>query len=108
MAIAAIHILFGLTGVFFLYLGLALTETEEGKLQNRLEDLWVRIDDLQSAAISRQAAFLKQLSALSGAGLNKLFGDRLFSKRSIVASLWFSIASMTFYWIMMIVRSNPA
>ena len=57
------HLVLGLMGLL-LYAGLFLTETEEGRLQNRLEELWIRVDDLQSRAVSRQAAFLQQVSGL--------------------------------------------
>src|SRR5882724_7599567 len=92
-----VHIAFGIAGLCCLYLGLALTEDEEGKLQNRLEEFWIRVSDLQSAAISVQVAFLKQLAILLGAALDKIFGTPLFSQKSVIASIWFSLASTLLY-----------
>jgi hypothetical protein len=87
------HLVLGLMGLLLLYAGLFLTETEEGRLQNRLEELWIRVDDLQSSAVTRQAAFLQQVSGLIADGLVKLFGRKLFSVRSVASCLCFSMAS---------------
>jgi len=81
------HLVLGLMGLLLLYAGLFLTETEEGRLQNRLEELWIRVDDLQSRAVSRQAAFLQQVSGLIADGLVQLFGRKLFSVESVASSL---------------------
>jgi len=87
------HLVLGLMGLLLLYAGLFLTETEEGRLQNRLEELWIRVDDLQSRAVTRQAAFLQQVSGLIADGLVKLFGQKLFSVKSVASCLCFSMAS---------------
>ena len=88
------HVFLGLTGLLLIYAGRFLTETEEGQLQNRLEELWIRVDDLQSSAMSRQAALLQQVSSLVADGLAKLFGQKLFSVKSVASCLCFSMASM--------------
>lgn len=65
MFAAVSHLLIGLIGTVLLYVALFLHETEEGKIQNRLEKLWVDIDDLSKAALSRQAAFLQRVSGMA-------------------------------------------
>jgi hypothetical protein len=87
------HLLIGLIGVVLLYVALFLRESEEGQLQNRLEKLWVDIDDLSQAALSKQTAFLQQISAMADSALSKLFGARLFSAGAVSASLCFSLGS---------------
>ena len=52
-------------GALLMYIAFFLHEDEEGKLQNRLELLWVRIDDLQSHALSKNTIFLKELLSFS-------------------------------------------
>jgi len=88
------HTLVGLVGLLMLYSGVFLTETEEGRLRNFLEELWVRVDDLHSAAMSRQAALLQQVSALTEHGMVTLFGQKLFSVRSLASYLCFTMASI--------------
>jgi len=48
MHLAASQLVVGLIGALVLHVGLFLHETEEGKIQNRLEKLWVDIDGLWS------------------------------------------------------------
>lgn len=87
------HFLVGILGLALLYCALFLHETEGGQLQNRLEKLWIDIDDLSKAALSKQTAFLQRVSAMAKSALNKLFGARLFSAGVISASLCFSLGS---------------
>ena len=46
-----IRVTVAILGGLLLYVGLFLHEDEEGRIQNRLEQLWIRIDDLQQSAI---------------------------------------------------------
>jgi hypothetical protein len=83
----------GLGGVL-LYIALFLYETESGNYQNRLEELWVRIDDLSRTALTRQTAFLKQTLGLLSFGFDSLFGKKLISTRSIAMTLAYSASSL--------------
>jgi len=88
------HAFIGLIGLLLLYAGLFLTETEEGKLQNRLEELWIRVDDFQSKALNRQAALLRQVSRLSADGMTRIFGQKLLSLKSVASCLCFAVSSV--------------
>ena len=66
----AFRILAVCSGLFCLYLAIFLYETEQGTIQNRLEGLWVRIDDLKLAALSRQAAFVRVVADATAVGLS--------------------------------------
>lgn len=90
-----------------LYAALFLHETEEGKVQNRLEKLWVEIDDLSKAALSKQTAFLQRVAAMTDSTLNKLFGARLFSAGAVSTSVCFSIGSVLFFVLYGQVESKP-
>lgn len=93
MFVALLHLLVGLLGFSLLYAALFLHENEEGQLQNRLEKLWVAVDDLSKIALSKQTAFLQQVSSMANSALNKLFGARLFSLVAVSTSLCFSFGS---------------
>ena len=81
-------------GSVLLYIALFLYETESGNYQNRLEDLWVRIDDLSRTALTRQTAFLKQTLGFLSFGFDSLFGKKLISTRSIAITLSYSVSSL--------------
>lgn len=99
MLVAASRVVIGLIGAVLLYVALFLRETEEGKLQNRLEKLWIDIDDLSKAALSKQTAFLQKISALASSILSKLFGIKLFSAEAAAASVCFSISSVLMFGV---------
>lgn len=68
-------------------------EDEEGRWQNRIDELWVSIDDRAKTAGSKAIAFFNKVAEVVTAGLDRLFGDRLFSVRSIGASTSYSFAT---------------
>lgn len=87
------------------YIALFMHEDEEGRLQNRLEELWVRVDDAQRSAITKQSAFLKGVLDLFNRGLNSLFGMRIFSLRAAAVTLCYSEASLILLLFYRIVKS---
>jgi hypothetical protein len=94
-------VIFGTIGLILVYCALFIDETEERKLHNRLEELWVTIDDLGKEAMSHQAAFLRQVSALAEHGLAKLFGPKLLSFKSVASCLCFSLASTAWAFLLL-------
>jgi hypothetical protein len=95
------HLVFHLAARFFLTLlglfcvltGIALYPNEEGKIQSKFEDFWVKADDYQRLALSRHAAFMTQVAKLESAFLDRVFGPKLFSVQSIIVSCWSSVVS---------------
>jgi hypothetical protein len=81
------HVVLGIAGLLLLYAGLFLAENEEGKMQNRLEELWIRVDELRSRAMTRQAALLQQIAGLVAGGFAALFGRKFFSVKSVASCL---------------------
>lgn len=69
-------------------------EDEEGRLQNKLEDWWIRLDDRRTASMSWAASFIQAIARLTGNSLDRLFGARLFSPRAVVVSVILSGASL--------------
>lgn len=94
MLATSFHIAFGIAGALLLYMGLFLTDTEEGNLENRLEGLWIRVDDIHSKAMSRQAVLLRQVATLVAEGFKGVFGRKLFSVKAIASCLCFCLASL--------------
>jgi hypothetical protein len=92
------HLVVGIVGCLLLYVALFLHETEQGELQNRLEKLWIDIDDLSKSALSKQIAFLQQVSALVTSGLDKLSGKKLLSFAAVATSFCFSVSSVSAFW----------
>jgi hypothetical protein len=82
-----------LLGVFCVLTAIVLYPDEEGKLQSKFEDFWVRLDDYQKVAISRHSAFLQLVAKLESRLLDCVFGHKLLSPRSLAASVCLSIAS---------------
>ncbi len=89
-----LQLLTGLLGLVLLYMAFFLSESAEGKIQNRLEGLWVRVDDLSKVALTRQAAFLQQISKLLSSAFDRRFGTRLFSAEAAATSICFSSVAL--------------
>ena len=91
-----VHILLrtlaGIAGLLLLYVAFFLYDDEEARLQNRLEQIWKRIDVLQSSAMSREGAILQGVSRTASATLDRLLGNKLLSLRSLAVSMAFSAA----------------
>ena len=70
------HIAVFALGVTLLVSAFLLYEDGEGRIRSRAEDWWIRVDDAQKAALSRQAAFI--------------YGTRLVSARALCTSVCLS------------------
>jgi hypothetical protein len=92
-----LRVLAGIAGALLLYVAFFLYEDEEARMQNRLEEIWVRIDDLQGSAMSKELAFLQGVTRTTSAILDRLLGHRFLSLQSIAVSMAFSLASV-FFW----------
>jgi hypothetical protein len=82
-----------LLGVFCVVTAIMLYPGEEGKIQSKFEDFWVRVDDFQNLALSRHATFMTQVARLETQFLDRSFGHKLFSGQSVALSCWFSAMS---------------
>ena len=83
-----------LFGFLFLYVGLFLYETEQGKVQNRLEEWWCKLDDRATAGLNRNLRVLQGTALYFHLKLKSTFGERLFSLESIgVCICWGMISA---------------
>jgi hypothetical protein len=83
-------------GLGFLYLAVLTHQSEKDVVQDRLETLWIRIDDLARAGLSKHAAFVRVVSQTFASGLDAIFGRRLFSVRVLVVSIFSSLTMLMF------------
>lgn len=88
-----LRILAGIAGALLLYVAFFLYEDEEARIQNRLEEIWKRIDALHSSAISKEAAFLQGVTQTITEFLDDLLGPDILSTRAIGVSMAFSLGS---------------
>src|ERR1035441_4230660 len=89
-----LRILAGIAGALLLYVAFFLYEDEEARIQNRLEQIWHKIDALQSTAMSKEMAFLQGATRTTSAILDRLLGHKLLSLQSVAVSMTFSLASV--------------
>jgi hypothetical protein len=80
-------------GWILLYSAVFLYEDQEGRIQNRIVQWWVKVDDARIAAHSHVSAFVGAVAGLTVRGFDRILGDRLMSFRFAGVSLCLSIAS---------------
>jgi hypothetical protein len=89
LLLSLLHLIAILAGGFFFSFFFTY-ESQEGRIQSRLEDLWIRVDDLQKAALSWHLSFVRVCAgALTSLG-DKLFGPKLISVQAIGVSMCFA------------------
>jgi hypothetical protein len=81
-----------LIGISLLCASLFFYEDEEGRLQSKLEGLWVSVDGLRKKSLSKHTAFMLTLTGYISSGLNRIFGIKLISVRAIAITICYAIA----------------
>ena len=71
-----------------------LYETEDKLLQNKLDSLWIRLSDVETVALSKQARFVRAVSVLTNSFFDAFLGHKLVSARSLGVSACLSMASL--------------
>lgn len=94
-----LRIFAGIAGALLFYVAFFLYEDEERRLQNRLEEIWKRIDALQSHAMSKEVAFVKEATRITSAVLDRLFGERLMSLQFVAVSAVYSFGSFLIFQV---------
>ncbi|HTB92164.1 MAG TPA: hypothetical protein VK728_04990 [Candidatus Sulfotelmatobacter sp.] len=82
-----------IVGILILYVAVFLYEDEEGRIQNWLEELWLRVRYGRDVALTTAAAIFSFAAQATSRMFDKVFGPRLFSIRAATISVCFSIAS---------------
>jgi hypothetical protein len=99
--IAVVWILLKFLGGYLM----TLREDEEGRIQNRIEEWWVRIDDGRRLALSRSAAFIRETARLTGRLFDYVFGLKPISLRIFAVSSYLSIGS---FFLLILVQADGA
>jgi hypothetical protein len=76
MSVIAIGIATLVLAALLLYSSAFLYEDEEGKIQNIVEGWWVRLREMESTALSKQAAFTRTVATVA----NSWFESRVTGK----------------------------
>jgi len=92
--IAASRVLGLISGLVFIYIAIFLYEDEEGKIQNVLENMWLKIEERRTAAISRHTGFIRIASGLIENVFDRVLGRTPVSSQSVGVSACLSIASI--------------
>jgi hypothetical protein len=79
-------------GLTLVYLGAFIYESEQKKLQNRLEDLWLKVDDLNAAGLKKRAAFMVVVAQITTSSFDAVFGPDLISLPCVGASMAYALA----------------
>lgn len=80
-------------GAFLIIARLFIFERTQGAIQSKIEDLWVRIDDYEQLALFKHTGFMQTVARLLTKALDRLFGVRLISLRSLTISICYGFAT---------------
>jgi hypothetical protein len=82
------------SGSLFCYGAAFMYENEEAKVQNILENWWIRVDDLRRLAVSRHSAITRTSAEFAGTVLDRIFGKKIISFRVIAVAGCLSLTSL--------------
>jgi len=85
-----------LSGLFFAYVAVFVYEDKEKRIQSVLETLWLKVHFLQEQALSIHTAFMRVVAGVLTKIFDRIFGDKLFSLRSVAVSLCYAVAAFAF------------
>jgi hypothetical protein len=86
-----VRVIAGVVGFLALYTAFFIYEDEQGRLQSRLEEMWVRIHSRAIMVGSSSSAAFGTVAKLLDEGFNRLFGNRLWSLQAMSASTAWSL-----------------
>ena len=107
MVLTLLHIVALLAGLLFYYVGLFMYEDEEGKLQSRIENVWISIHDRARESGSKSAALFGKVAAIVTKTFNAIFGQKIFSARFVGASFCYSFAALFLFGSLMLFVASP-
>jgi hypothetical protein len=94
MLLTALRLLLVAIGCWAYYAAFFMYEDEEGKWQDRIEKLWVAIDDRKNSTGRRTSLLFNKIAIAVTRGFNRVFGRRLLSIQSVGVSTCYSFAGM--------------
>lgn len=88
------RIVLGATGLLLCYGALFLYENEQKVVQSHLENLWIRVDDLQRKAVAGHLGLLRVAAYAADTFITRLFGPTLASARAVSVATCLSLVSL--------------
>src|SRR6185369_4088100 len=92
--VPAISVACGFLGCLLIAWSVFLYEGEERRVGDVLVAWWIKLDDVGQQSVSRNVAFVRQMSQTITAWLDTTFGQRLVSLRALSTSFCLSLSSM--------------
>jgi len=83
-----------LFGSLLLYIAFFMYEDEQGKLQNRIENIWIAVNDKQKASADKATVLFNKVADVVRRVLNRILGTKLISIQMIGVSSSASFASI--------------
>lgn len=80
-------------GVTLVYLSALLREDEEGQIQNRAEDWWMRVVQSRASFQAKLSSFFQGVAGTTAKLLDRIFGSKLISFRVVGMSILLTPAS---------------
>ena len=87
------HILRLLLGALAFYAAAFVREDEEGAVQDRLQEWWLKLMYKRDSALSKATIFMRGIARLANEAFDAFLGGKLWSLQAVGVSLWFSLAS---------------
>lgn len=114
MLLTALRILAIPIGLLAYCIAFLMFEDEEGEWQNRLESLWIAVNDREKLSGGKTSALFSTVADVLTRALNRLLGRKLLSFQVISVSLSSSLAAMLFgfailcLWMAVALSSRPS
>jgi hypothetical protein len=92
--------------ILCLYVVFCFRQEDDGAIQNRLVDLWVKVEEISTKGGHRSVAFFNQVAFLMNAVFNRIFGPQFISTRLVVVSSIFSMCSLYLMFVLQLDASG--
>ncbi|QDT16762.1 hypothetical protein CA12_28690 [Alienimonas californiensis] len=99
---SALSLLGGIIGIGLLYIAVFLYDDEHGQMQNRLEHWWLKMQDYSEMTVGRHVVFARRVCTTLGEHFDRLFGESVFSIRSVAVSSAYSLAAFGFVFFLLL------
>lgn len=97
MFIMVLRVLAVPTGLLAYYIAFFMFEDQEGRWQNRIENLWIAVNDREQLSGGKTSALFNAVAGVVTRVLNRIFGRKLVSFQFVGVSLSYSVAAMCFF-----------
>jgi len=92
-AILALRILLFGIGALLLWFGISVYEDEDRRVQNKIEEWWISLDDRRSGALSLEEDLTAKSTLALSAAFDTYFGSTILSLRAVGTSIALSLVS---------------